>query len=614
MGEAGSLKWKAEVRQHEGLPAALKESAALRAALKIGLPHNILDTLLAIMDRPDGQERLISVLTKLPSNSFTELLRCLDPKQFIDRYKLLHMEVSPKMTTILGLADVMNQDGVYTFFKMFLDNLNMILEIRHLFYEPVASDYKYLLKCARAIGNRRAAHVIWDDFTEASIRAQYKERGSDKVEMKLDVESYNNYLGIMCWHDIMKPHQRYRLRFIPQNVIPRSWATAPYTLSGHSIGQAGIKLRATQLFRQMVNAGLSGNEETFCLMMVSLGREGDLAGVASILKRVWGIDVQELMASNDIAMNAGTKYSADSPFYPTTNLLFTIAHVYGINNSLPTALRLVDFVSRRYSIPILNDVWNELLNWTFVLSVKHKRSVKSASRTGIDTKANAVGALPKEAVLNLWNTMVSEPYNVKPTMEMYNRLIINLSYRQLWGEMQVFMEEALHLYRRDCLKLYQRLTLRNLAMSGPRPSQSLQGLRNRDTSFIALRVARNKEYVRRWVECLLKYGSKSLRGNEEFVTRSVPKIIDEWFTFLKKTVRYDVQSGKVQFGTGTEKNRRHRRLAKKHAMQDSKRYEFWLGRHWRIINTRRARRRAELEAHEFHGMHGHHDAQCEHNP
>lgn len=600
------------MRRLEGLPVALEESAILRAALTTGLPHNIMDTLLAIMDRPGGQERLISVLTKLPSNSFTELLRCLDPKQFIDRYKLLHMEVSPKMTAILGLADVMNQDGVYTFFKTFLDNLNLILETRHLFYDPIASDYKYLLKCARATGNLRAAHIIWDDFTEASIRAQYKERVSDEVEMKLDVESYNNYLGVLCWHDIMKPHQRHKLRFIPQNVIPRSWATAPYTLSGHSIGQTGIKLRATQLFRQMVNDGLSGNEETFCLMMVSLGREGDVAGVASILKRVWGIDVQVLMTSNNIAMDAGTKYSVDSPFYPTPNLLFTIAHVYGINNSLPTALRLVDFVSRRYSIPILNDVWNELLNWTFVLSVKHRRSAEAARRRGIDRKVNAAGSLPKEAVLNLWNTMVSEPYNVKPTMEMYNRLIINLSYRQHWGEMQVFMEEALQLYRRDCLKLYQQLTLHNFAMSGPRPSQSLQDLRNRDTSYVALRVARNKEYIRRWVKCLLRYGSRSLRGNEEFVTRSVPKIINEWHTFLKKTVRYDVLSGKVQLGTKTEKNRRYRRNATKHGMKDSERYEVWLGRHWRILNLKRARRRAELEVHGFRSVPGHHDTHYEH--
>ena len=41
----------------------------------------------------------------------------------------------------------------------------------------------------------------------------------------------------------------------------------------------------------MVDAGISGNEETFCLIMVSMARDGDMTGVESILSRVSGTDI-----------------------------------------------------------------------------------------------------------------------------------------------------------------------------------------------------------------------------------------------------------------------------------------------------------------------------------
>jgi len=587
MGGTPPLQGTAETQFLEDLPSAEDELAAVRAALKSGDPHTIMDTLVAIMTAPGGQRKLTSVITELPATTFSEFLRLLDPKHFIGRDKLLHMEISPSMSRILGLEDAMDQDGVYTFLKHFLDNITLILELRNLSHELIQSDYKLLLRYARATAHVQAAKDIWANFSATTIQAQESRNPSKDVDMKLDVESYNDFLGVMCWHDIAKPHQRHRLRFVPRNFAPRAWPTQPYTLAGHAIAEYGIKYQATRLFRQMVNSGLSGNEETFCLMMVALGREGDVKGVASILKRVWSIDVEALTSSVGGEDDVGSKYSSNSPFYPSGNLLFTIAHVYGINNSIPTALRLVDFVSRQYSIPIPLDVWNELLQRTFALSVKDRRSNEAALLGGFDKGGNAAGALPQQAVLNLWNTMVSEPYNVKPTMEMYNRLIRNLAYRQRWGEMQTFMAQAQRLHNRDCSKLYQQQTLYNLARANRTPSRALVNLRTRDITFLSLRVARNKEYIRRWLSLLLLHGSRSLRGEEEFATRVIPQLVNSHHTFLKRTVRYHVRQGLVEFGTKVEKKRRMRVLAQRHAMTDSKRLEGWVEAHWAAINKKR---------------------------
>jgi hypothetical protein len=584
------MEWREEGKREEydHSPVLMKQLLAdVCAALKTGSPHTILETIIAIQTTKGGQSRLISIFSQLPPPTFSELLRHLDPEHFVDRHKLLQMEISPNMSKILGLADAMDQDGIYTFFSFFLNSIETILGVRRVHFELRLSDYRFLLRCARATGDLKAVKAIWGDFSAAHANQGLHGIALDEVAMKPDVECYNYYLGAMCWHDRLKPHQRYRLRVIPQNFAPREWPTAPYTLSGHSVAEYGIKHYATLLFRQMVDSGLSGNEETFCYMMVALAREGDMSGVASILKRVWGVDVEALMNSRDSEVKSELRYTKDSPFYPSSHLLFAIAHVYCINNAIPTALRVVDYVSRYYAVTIPKDVWNELLQWTYVLACRRGRSDQYYERHGLDRAANNVGQLPQEAVLNLWNTMTSEPYNIQPTIQMYDRLIRNLSQRKRWGEMQLYIDKAQSLHKKDCLELYRRQTLLTLAATTHRSSQSLLDCRVRDTAYQTLRVSRNKQYMRNWLSILLRRGSKDLAFDEDFIFRNVPRIMDTKRMFLKATVRYYHPSGIVEFGTRTEKKRRYQKLARKYAMTNTRKLDLWLGRHWKVINLRR---------------------------
>jgi hypothetical protein len=43
--------------------------------------------------------------------------------------------------------------------------------------------------------------------------------------------------------------------------------------------------------------------------------------------------------------------------------------------------------------------------------------------------------------------MISQPYNAKPTLDMYSRFMSSLAYRQRFGEMQLRMEEGRALHR-----------------------------------------------------------------------------------------------------------------------------------------------------------------------
>jgi hypothetical protein len=261
--------------------------------------------------------------------------------------------------------------------------------------------------------------------------------------------------------------------------------------------------------------------------------------------------VEQLLASNEAELLVPKHYPRHSPFHPTRLLLYSIAHTYGINNQIPTALRLIDYISSQYSVPIPIDVWKVLLQWTFVLSVDPKR--KRRNGEPVDTGKD-IGQLPREAVSNLWNTMISEPYKIKPTLEMYNYLIINLSYRQRFGEMQIRMEEARRLVKNDIMTLSHAQAIFDATTRRPSPV-NLAERRMRDLIFARLRVRRNRKYVERWVRILIKRGNLSLRRAEGWSDQAIPNLVRNWMFFLPKNIVYDTRTGKVDLKTGAKQQR-----------------------------------------------------------
>jgi Mitochondrial ATPase expression len=332
----------------DGIKEPTEDEAAVYFALRTGNPHIVLRAL-ADHAKMVGFYNTRSLVISMPPATFSEVLRCLDPKHFVGRYQELHRELSPRLAKKLGLSEALNlQGGDYKFCILFLDQVKSILEARHWEYPATLSDYKYLLRCARATGNLDLADYVWRKLTP--------QQGGNKTTEELlspDVDCYNSYLWIKCWNDTTNPLLRFRLRVIPENFAPRTWENSPFALQGHNVGgSSGIRAQVALQFRNMVEAGISGNEETFCLMIVSNAREGEMSAVASILRRVWNIDLQQLLGSNDSELLGPRKYHRHSPFYPTGMLLYTIAHAFGINNQIPTALRLIDYISGQYSIPI----------------------------------------------------------------------------------------------------------------------------------------------------------------------------------------------------------------------------------------------------------------------
>jgi Mitochondrial ATPase expression len=537
------------------------------SALRRDDPHDVLFMLKRLV-RHDGVARTSEFLERMPASTFSELLRCLDPQHFVGRYQELHKGISEKVAAKLRLPPV-DERGYYKFCDLFLDQVNGFFSARHRAIPMSLADFRYLLRCARATGNSPVGHEIWENLR------QMKER-----EIVPDLECYNHYLAVLAWADILNPVLRYRLRLVPRNFEPRQWNVPPRPITGHRTGPSGIKYKASEVFREMVQAGVAGNEETFCHMMIAFAREGDLAGVESILKRVWNIDIDALMKSSN--SEPPTKnYSEDSPFYPSEQLLYAIAHAYGINNEIPTALRLVDYVSRQYSVPIPRNTWRELLMWTYVLSMKRRPFLIFADGETVENP-NVVGQLPPEAISNLWGTMTSEPYNVQPTIDMYNRLIQNLLSRQRFGELQIRIEEARRLYMAEVDKLSQEVQLLYSA-SLQHKNPTIQK-RKRDLEYLLIKSRRNRQYLRNWARMLLKKANHSFRSNYEWQTRGLPKMLKRWRLFIPDVVNYKTISGEVRLWSSTvqEKKLRQQRYQPKPPSQ--------------TVGTRVGRRLGDLRA------------------
>ncbi|KAI9736923.1 MAG: hypothetical protein M1818_005974 [Claussenomyces sp. TS43310] len=539
-----------------------REDASLKdvyRALRTGDSYAILRVMSGIAQDKDV-ENVSRTFAQIPQTAFSEILRCLDPEKFLDRYNKIFREISPHNVAYSNLRSE-DTTPLSPFAVRFMDRIKVILQARHASgFKLHIQDYKYLLRFCRAQADPHAAQIVWKSMTSDSCQP--------------DVECYNSYFAAIAGSDARNPHSRHQVMITPYNLAVRASKSAEYAFHGRPTGDLNVRSTVSNAFDDMVQNGMTGDEETFCLMMVAQAREGDVEGVKMILKRVWRIEVDCLMNEGEEFVAPIKDYAMDSPIHPSETLLMTLAHCFGINNQIPTALRLVDFISRKYSLSISVAVWEELFERTFTLStMQHRKRVKAAE----DGAGSASDKLPLISVAQLWATFVNPPYNIKPTMSMYDKLIRNLMYRQCVTETLTRMEEGRALYV-ECVDEYQR-ALRNhqkfLLQSVRRP-QSLPSLNGSDVSeylslarsspfakttsprlvkmereltYLRLRMHRNRQYLCRWCRNFLHFTTQSQKDHQHFCVSQLPVFLEDWKPFIPRVVSYELPTGYVRFRT-----------------------------------------------------------------
>ena len=519
--------------------STVSRNRPLLVALRKGNPDKALQIVIEYSED-------VSLLGSIPATAFTELLRLLRPDSFIEPDKSPYGQRASREGQALKLRCVQGS------IEAFLNIARRVAQFRRQLGTPLTlTDYTLLLDSARALGDSMSVVTLWEELRLDGV--------------KPDTTCYNHYMEARCWSGLFDPVQREKMRV--QNYL--AWRV---TRSVEEVGQLGLEGKLTMrqvmdLHDEMVEEGVPADEKTYTLVMTGMARGGDTQSIKYVLKHVWNIDVDKYLELDEEALEPVTTYPRGSLLQPSVDLLYALAHGFGINSDLPTALRLVDYVSRCYKIKVPIEVWDELLTWSFILSMPrgaHAPADKSSE-----------GQLPLESVEQLWMTMIAPPYNIKPSQAMYDKYIRNLYFRRKYGQALQVMKTRYIPYRilARAFKHAERRyflarTLQEREVTVPIPELSVERL-GREVEFLRLVRLRNHSFIRRWFVWMLRISFLIKERDLRWERRLLATEMARWHVFFPKTATYQTSGGTVQIRDGLS------------------------GRHWEALGSKGGHRASE---------------------
>ena len=287
------------------------------------------------------------------------------------------------------------------------------------------------------------------------------------------------YHALLKAHGAMVPwpRQRARQRVTTYNQSRKQSDSQTRRLDGHSNGAPDDALDAIRsVSRQMQDDEIDPDEETYRALMHAYARAGKTDSIKQILTQVW-----------DVTLNSQTTQTAKprpgivgSALEPTPRLLWTIVHCFGANNDVPTALQLIDTISKQYSLKIDITTWTELMVWTYVLSLRRPYPDLSEEKT--------VGQLPEETVHQLFDLMRSEYSGEPPSMPILEKLVTRAKQQRDPDKMASYAEQELNILKGS----------RRAAFSSKRSYNLLRGLQVAHSSPKLAKLI--KQEMRIWEE------------------------------------------------------------------------------------------------------------------
>jgi hypothetical protein len=478
-------------------------------------------------------------LNSISEATFTDILHVLEPRRNVLELSNTYMETSEHMANQLGLMRVD---------KLMIEHGQMLLNVARIRIQGnrrlTHAQYLILLKSAVDLGYSRLTRWVW--------------RGVQLDGMEPDLDMYNAYLGSFLWAGHNNSSARHRERVTNFNMTQRNDKRKDMPYANYHIGTpGGIREISMMVLDDMLKSGITASEKTYRSLITAAAREGEMDTVKSILRTVWNIDVTRVMsmAPSNADMPRAKAFPKDSQQYPTSKLLWAIAHAYGINNAIPTALRMVDYVSHEYDVPIDANVWAILFEYTFMLA-----SPRSGTNRRDDKK---LGQLPKVAVEKLFMTMTKAPYFVEPTMGMYNLLIKSLSTRGLSTKITPRMAEGAALNRASISARNDawEFLKRSLDERDTGKEHSSIAVARRQWENAAVVAARNRLWMKRWVRLLLNSLVEWHRERKVpkirthgFSLRYVPRLLLDWHHYAGARVKYDLPTGILEIQMYSEED------------------------------------------------------------
>ncbi|KAA8652598.1 uncharacterized protein ATNIH1004_001503 [Aspergillus tanneri] len=519
-------------------PTAIEQNRLeFRTIIQNGQPDQIMDALL--------DPRFKNLVQGMPSSVFVEVFQLLSPAYFLDPYRELHRPVHPVAFHVKGYKPL------DTIFDDFAKNLSTIVQIRQSAGHVLGlAEYTHLLDCAWSMADADMAEHVWNNMIDD--------------EVVPDVQCYNHYMAAKVWDTAFTGREKYRLRIHHYSYRKRRFNNPSAGWKGWGTAGRSVRKEVLGIFHEMTEQGNVGDEMTYINVMLASARVGYVHGIKSILKTVWNVDVDALLRNADKSrLPAVTDYERSSPLYPSDRLLFAVAHTFGTTNDILAGLRAIEHISEEYNIPIPDTVWLELMERAFVLSRR---------RFGPDTDRKSRGKVSWDFLFSLYDTMTSETFKVRPTIEVHRYLAKTAWERCRLKDFKHHMELAYEILEetrrksntaRSILEGY----LQKQALSAASSSTTLvnstvlqspafaEAVHTYD--ILRLQVAQQTLIMEKLARLLLTHHRWISRDNLVTWERCLlPQVLEEWRNFLPHNFNYSTAGGMVRFHGITHWNHR----------------------------------------------------------
>lgn len=542
-----------------GHDASGKHRAALDALLAALRQADILKLYFCLLDLTRGTSEhdpdFCRIVQSMPATTFSEIIRCFDPiniSKHVDSAPGLAISYGAALFTSLG--ELVNKWGVKTLYLQIFNRLRLVQRARRLTidhrFRPLLNDYAVLLRCAGAISDVGAAKLIWYEMKKDGYAAWNHRHYTDFLKTRYLTERLytNNDLARLRLRPLdmhrssihLDPTTAKRLKHMAVNLtrirphrfgqnVNEQYFAEPQSRMLRT--RKPLRLLERKLFSRRL---IPGDEQLICAILKANGRMGRMQESMKLLRSCWDILIVKDKESGDYQIGGGADFPPNSARSPTEALLDAVVTCFANMGEIDLAVRLVDFISRRYSIPVPDGVWSDLLDFARIMQTK-----SAATEWRIARFLNKIASA--DTILGIWAICTQEPYNFTPGMKDYYNLTKCLigSHRSLDRPLEALRhikplyDEAARQMQDAWLELI--LTTR-------------QGVSNH-AAYHSYRVAQSrKSYM--WY-CIHYTTTQMLkcvspgRLDDYNVVRHIPNMIKEFGPFMRLDVEYLTATGKV---------------------------------------------------------------------
>lgn len=504
--------------------------------------------------QPNAADRRREV-ERLPATTVSEILRSLDPSETPDHDLANGLRITNGQVQWSDAGKMVDKFGVRRQHRQVLAGVQLLFDIRsEAGHALTPRDFEILIRCAGLAQDFQAAKNFWAAMAAQGIQ---------------DSRTQKTWTEFMKARYVTEPeyyqHDRARVMFLARDLVSNRSPVPMATIKKLDNVRFSVNalqrnswnrrldeeeedirrlLRRRNDFRAFKGHwirsqyyGLELDEELICTSMIAFARSSSLRAINSlILDNIYGIQVELGSDPATTTVSGGYSMPADSPVKPTARLLDAIVDAFGSMAHLPLGLKLVNYISQRYSIPIPRETWSNLLNWAYTGASKPFSTTRAIHGNYAST------TMTSSEVLGVWNVMTSPTYDIIPSFDDYTIYVKALVEKRAYGTAVTAIREHMMPLYQDAAQEYENALADEILQTDAAGSQRPEATRRRASAEL------HKDHMHHNIASVLlklfKSASKSKSSRDGPVMQVlIPKLVAEFSHFLPSRIRYRTGQG-----------------------------------------------------------------------